>query len=309
MYRYYGEKRLVCIHKKMKAFVVLLLLCVESTQAQYCGIPQLPLEKYEQDFDARFISTPLDRNIPSPPELNQGDCGVSKNDQSKQIVKGQDAPANAWPWQIKLIGSSHMCGGSIINREWVVTAKHCAKQNVASIYYGNISFKKSKMIRAVKYFTYPSSDIAVYKLSSPLNFSDSVQPICLPEDNVWDTTPCFATGWGITSMEKYIIPDTLQQIRSRIINQTVCQAAQTFKGYLRNRGFYYCVQSVEFPTGEYAGTFSGDSGGPLSCLKNGRYYLVGVVSHRTRSEGSFISFQAAVPRAVPTIIAGMKENA
>ncbi|XP_059169367.1 chymotrypsinogen A-like [Physella acuta] len=260
--------------------ILLLLLCVESTQSQYCGIPQLPLEKYEQDFDARFISTPLDRNIPSPPELNQGDCGVSKNDQSKQIVKGHDAPANAWPWQILLIGSSYMCGGSIIHREWVVTAKHCAKENVVSIYYGSISYRK-----------------------------DSVQPICLPPDNVWDTTPCFATGWGITSREKDTLPDTLQQIRSRIIKQTVCQAAQTVKGLFSHRGFYYCLQSVEFPTGEYAGSHMGDSGGPLSCLKNGRYYLVGVASHLTRSDGSLISFYAAVPRAVPIIIAGMKENA
>ncbi|XP_059141422.1 chymotrypsinogen A-like [Physella acuta] len=293
----------------MKAFVVLLLLCVESTQAQYCGIPQLPLEKYKQAFDARFISTPLNKNIPSPPNINQGDCGVSKNDQSKQIVKGQDAPANAWPWQIRLVASKHFCGGSIINREWVVTALHCATENVVSIRYGNINFKKSKMIRTVKYFTYPPGDIAVYKLSSPLNFSDSVQPICLPEDNVWDTTPCFATGWGRLFTEKSGVPVILQQIGSRIVNQTVCQAAQTFKGHLDKRGFYYCVQSVEFPTGEYAGSFNGDSGGPLSCLKNGRYYLVGVVSHGVKSSGSHIGFFGAVPRALPTIIAGMKKNA
>ncbi|XP_059141276.1 trypsin-like [Physella acuta] len=293
----------------MKAFVVLLLLCVEPTQSQYCEIPQLPLKKYEKDFHAKFISTPLNKNIHSPPNINQGDCGVSKNDQSKQIVKGHFAPANSWPWQIKLEGNHYFCGGSIIHREWVVTAKHCAKQNVVSIRYGNVNFKKSKRIRTVKYFTYPSSDIAVYKLSSPLNFSDSVQPICLPEDNVWDTTPCFATGWGGLFREKDMIPATLRQIRIRIINQTVCQAAQTFKGYLSWRGFYYCVQSVEFPTGEYAGPFNGDSGGPLSCLKNGRYYLVGVNRGITKSDGSYITFYAAVPRAVPTIIAGMKKNA
>ncbi|MGB0388758.1 MAG: trypsin-like serine protease [Ardenticatenaceae bacterium] len=52
------------------------------------------------------------------------------------IVGGQVAQAGAWPWQVALIDpnqvgsgpnflNAQFCGGSLIDREWVVTAAHC----------------------------------------------------------------------------------------------------------------------------------------------------------------------------------------
>jgi len=42
------------------------------------------------------------------------------------IINGQWAARGAWPWQIMLKLNGHfICGGSLINSRWVVTAAHC----------------------------------------------------------------------------------------------------------------------------------------------------------------------------------------
>lgn len=51
-------------------------------------------------------------------------CGVTPV--TNRIVGGADAPAGSWPWQVSLQRfGRHICGGSLINREWVMSAAHC----------------------------------------------------------------------------------------------------------------------------------------------------------------------------------------
>jgi len=60
-------------------------------------------------------------------------CGLSKysgNAISTRIVGGRDVNIADFPWQVSiqktgLFGTSHFCGGALINSNWVITAAHC----------------------------------------------------------------------------------------------------------------------------------------------------------------------------------------
>lgn len=57
-------------------------------------------------------------------------CGIRSG--STRIVGGTEAPINSWPWQAMLRSTSpdyQFCGGTLVRREWVVTAAHCVEGN------------------------------------------------------------------------------------------------------------------------------------------------------------------------------------
>uniref|UniRef100_A0A8B9MG42 Peptidase S1 domain-containing protein n=1 Tax=Accipiter nisus TaxID=211598 RepID=A0A8B9MG42_9AVES len=48
---------------------------------------------------------------------------------SIRIIGGTDSSPGEWPWQVslhvKLSRQRHLCGGSIISNQWILTAAHC----------------------------------------------------------------------------------------------------------------------------------------------------------------------------------------
>ena len=61
-----------------------------------------------------------------------GGCGGDGSRQcgykpSSRIVRGEEAPPGAWPWQaqIRTPGGFTFCGGTLVATQWVVTAAHC----------------------------------------------------------------------------------------------------------------------------------------------------------------------------------------
>lgn len=64
------------------------------------------------------------------------ECGVTSGSSGRQtrIVGGNVARLEDWPWQVSLkVQDTHVCGGSIITPEWIVTAAHCLEKYVQGL--------------------------------------------------------------------------------------------------------------------------------------------------------------------------------
>ncbi|XP_031575201.1 elastase-1-like [Actinia tenebrosa] len=219
-------------------------------------------------------------------------CG---NRQISRVIGGYNAAR--WPWQAELLKKSkdgsfrHLCGASLINDQWVVTATHCLFANPSPQMY------KVKLGEYDRYLPEPSEqvfdvtavrlhqdfltnkeygyDIAVVKLSRKVNMTGSVRPICLPppHQRIAVGTMCYLTGWGRTSYASGSAR-ILQEVQLPIVSFADC---------LRGNGHLHFVDNYTMVCAGFGGNSivsgcNGDSGGPLVCNEGGRWTLRGVVS-------------------------------
>ncbi|XP_037380625.1 plasma kallikrein isoform X2 [Talpa occidentalis] len=149
----------------------------------------------------------------------RGDGSVCTTNANSRIVGGTDSAWGEWPWQVsmqaRLPAQRHLCGGSIISPQWVLTAAHCfdglSFPDIWRIYSGisNLSAitmetPVSKIKEIIIHQDYKISesghDIALVKLEAPLNYTELQKQICLPSKHNINTiyTNCWVTGWGFT---------------------------------------------------------------------------------------------------------------
>ncbi|XP_042324446.1 plasma kallikrein isoform X3 [Sceloporus undulatus] len=215
---------------------------------------------------------------------------VQESSVSTRVVGGVNASLAEWPWQVslhvKLSKQSHLCGGSIISDQWILTAAHCTEDllltEVWRVYSGILKqseinkhtpvFKVQEIVVHPKYKVSEAGyDIALLKLDQPMNFSVLQQPLCLPTEEMnTKYTECWVTGWGFTK-ERGQIHDTLQKARIPLISNQECQVL--YKGH-RISDKMLCAGYTEGGTD----ACKGDSGGPLSCKYQNKWYLAGITS-------------------------------
>ena len=120
-------------------------------------------------------------------------------------------------------------------------------------------------------------DIAVVKLDSEVTFSYKIRPVCLPANanNRHIGESAVAAGWGHTDNPAYHHPTakpgfinssiTLLETPVKILPNDECNKVNR-SGYYES--IHLCVEGA-FQT--WKGPRSGDSGGPLNFLENGRF--------------------------------------
>nr|XP_025970197.1 transmembrane protease serine 4 [Dromaius novaehollandiae] len=208
-------------------------------------------------------------------------CGESAR--APRVLGGRPAPIEAWPWQVSLqYRGEHICGGSIIDAGWILTAAHCFKNNPvvqswrvkagSSLLSGGAALAVEKVFLAEEAPASPKdNDIALVKLRAPLRLSASSKPVCLPyfDEELRPGASLWVTGWGYTQ-EHGKLSETLRQAEVALIDSQSCNLA-AYHGDVTEK-----MLCAGLPQGG-VDTCQGDSGGPLLYLR-GRWQVVGIVS-------------------------------
>lgn len=201
-----------------------------------------------------------------------------------RIVGGEPAVIEQAPYQVSLqYDGDHFCGGSIIAKNWVLTAGHCVSRRPVDFPYeirsGATNVNQGSLHRVVAVYKHkeytsndygvPMNDIALLKIadSDAFKFNNQRKAVKLNEgkSSALVGKIGLVTGWGMTDTS---IPDDLQKVSVPMVDKATCDRVYKSMGGV--------------PAGQICAGYDkggkdacqGDSGGPL--VVGGR--LAGIVS-------------------------------
>ncbi|XP_046449365.1 phenoloxidase-activating factor 2-like isoform X2 [Daphnia pulex] len=237
------------------------------------------------------------------PVLNKSKCGRKGNVAAAVGDRKRSdglADLGEWPWHAAVLEKPqdlYVCGASLLDESWVVTAAHCVDDYLAS---GNISsvlkvrlgeYDVSVTTEQLAYeeldvshvMVHPqfnnlslANDIALLRFVQPARRRPHIDVVCMPHPGqVSETegTRCVVTGWG-RKLEDGTHSVILKEIEVPLWDDAKCQAA------LKTQfGPNFVLPSTSICAGaEGRDACDGDGGGPLVCEKEGQWFQVGVVS-------------------------------
>jgi len=242
--------------------------------------------------------------------LWNGRCGNQNLPPTSRIVGGYNTKEHQFPWIAAVLKSCgdeycHICGGTIISEEWIMTGAHCMAhidRNDLGVLVGDHNLfsvsNDQKFLRVKEKVIHPdfntptplNNDIGLLRLEHPIVFTKYISPLCLPalgetgfgtsaygnvNTTLLDTAGldivgrnATVLGWGMIN-DDGVYSDGLRGVEVEILDNDEC-----------NRLYGIMTETLMCTSGNNGrGTCYGDSGGPAVVLQpDGSYVQVGILA-------------------------------
>ncbi|NWH79923.1 UROK protein, partial [Piaya cayana] len=228
-------------------------------------------------------------------------CGLRSISKYFKIVGGSQAEVESQPWIAGIFQSirgtdQFLCGGSLIDPCWVLTAAHCfstppPKKFMYKVFLGksilNVTDDNEQVFMVDDIILHPDftddtggneNDIALLRIRTASGQcaveSRYVRTVCLPERNLKlkDNTRCEIAGYGKQDFFDIFYAQRLMSATVNIMSQEKCR--YEYYDTIRVTENMVCAGDPMWMTD----ACKGDSGGPMVCEHNGRMTLYGIVS-------------------------------
>ena len=195
----------------------------------------------------------------------------------EKIVGGVEAERGEFPFIVSLRGDygGHFCGGSLIKKDWVLTAAHCIPGGIKKVVIGlheqsqeaaAETLEVDNVIGHPDYDKQPQDyDFALLHLKGESKFP----PVALNRKALSGKVNFVTAGWGYT-MENGDVENALRKVTVPMVSAKACSKA--YPGKITDR-----MVCAGFPDGG-KDSCQGDSGGPLLTGTGDASVLAGVVS-------------------------------
>ena len=196
-----------------------------------------------------------------------------------RIVRGTLAFPGKWPWMCNINSpKKSFCGGSLIAKQWILTAAHCQDFVGSIVNLGQFNrsseedfIQTRRVVKSIVHEKYSKlsyeNDICLLKLDSPVEYTRFVKPVCIAdiEYNLNDI-PLTVLGWGITE----------EGVSSQPLMETITYSLKKLCFYKINSDAQICCGNLQ----TNSGACFGDSGGPLMMpVDGGKFIQIGIVSY------------------------------
>ncbi|KAI6171380.1 Try-1 [Aphelenchoides bicaudatus] len=256
--------------KNSSAFDKNTMICVnESKLAGSCsgdsGGPMLCSNDNEYSEQHGIVSFGLTTSYSSEDDSKSDEGPVLK------ILGGHEAAPYSRPWIGQLFyNGGFTCGCSLISNQYALTAAHCVRDDDKKalkryhIVFGGHSLNSGtsigikQIIKHSQYDNIAHYDAALLLFNGTISETDKISIIRLAEKSPDVDDKCIVNGWGSVKYHGSPASNVLKEINVNVLSPRVCSNKNSV---IFDKNTMICVN-------EYAGSCSGDSGGPLLCSNN-----------------------------------------